>query len=151
MVVIFDICCCSFVSHCWGFSRNTAAVQSCLISIVNLFRAKIFMRYYLSKFINVIFSSFIIRRSFFTKILRYLIPWHFLNFCSQPSEYSHSPSTFSSSWYILACFMTNKPVSGISLLLCCRIHSLNTGSRSSFLALCVIFLIFISSWLSLSL
>jgi hypothetical protein len=44
-----------------------APVLSCSISIVNLFMTKVFIRYYLGKFVNASFSYFMISRSFFTK------------------------------------------------------------------------------------
>lgn len=46
---------------------------------------------------------------------------------------------FNHSWHSLACFMTNKPVSGIFTLLYCYVHSIMVMSISSFFALWKIF------------
>lgn len=111
------------LSHCQTLSRNLAAVQSCFINTVSLFRARRGWIYYLSKFINVIFSGF---NSFFTtdfKILDSMMLFKFLQLAPWVFTLTFYVQFFL--WHSLACFMTNKLVSEISLLHCCWIHSIN--------------------------
>lgn len=126
----------------WGFFRNEKQVQN-ISSRLQTYSPLRFSTG-LGKFIKVMFNRIIFIS--LSDIFHHTLRPKFLN---PPFLILTVIFSSSSSWYILACFMIDKAISGIYLLPYCQIHAIKTRLGSSFFCPMQWFLFFISLWFSL--
>lgn len=113
----------------WGFFRNEKQVQN-ISSRLQTYSPLRFSTG-LGKFIKVMFNRIIFIS--LSDIFHHTLRPKFLN---PPFLILTVIFSSSSSWYILACFMIDKAISGIYLLPYCQIHAIKTRLGSSFSVPC---------------